>query len=101
MNDCLKKIFERIVRNDIIKEIILEDSAKPIDHPLRSFVDYQRRVYCKNGTSLSEQGFQGGVPWVGDLENASVLFLSSNPAFTWNQCTPRYNAKSNNWTITY
>jgi len=126
MNDCLKKIFERIVRNDIIREIIkrnhtvhvpvekLPDNVNkrlfknlPINKALekynayKSFVDYQRCVYCKNRTSLSEQGFQGGVPWVGDLENASVLFLSSNPAFTWNQCTPRYNAKSNNWTITY
>ena len=111
MNPQLRRIFKSIVRNPIIRHSIqailagnppgnLPDGVSQGKYDAyRAFVDYQQGVYAQNNTNLEEQGFQGGVPWVGDLENASVLFLSSNPAITHNQCTPRYYADEDHWSI--
>ena len=59
-------------------------------NPLRDFVQYQINECKRNNLELEKEGFQIGEPWNGDILNAPILFLSSNPAFNFNEASPRY-----------
>ncbi|MDR0615993.1 MAG: hypothetical protein LBG29_04215, partial [Synergistaceae bacterium] len=90
--------------DDIANEILANKSihallAKAIDgkqslceHPFKKLVEYQRDAYAKEGLSIDKEGFQVGEPWNGDIKNACVAFISSNPAFNPHEYFPRYHA---------
>ncbi|MBQ6772724.1 MAG: hypothetical protein IJP48_01550 [Synergistaceae bacterium] len=45
------------------------------------------------------EGFQIGSPWHGDIVQAPVMFISSNPAITQNCIFPRWHSGSGNFTL--
>ena len=83
----LDNLIREIVYNqDIHKLLVTPDTTKPYGDVVKFQVDE-----CEdNGTSIKEEGFQIGEPFDGDIENAPVLFLSSNPAFNFDEVSPRY-----------
>ena len=95
MNDktrALDDVIRKIVYNKKIRDIMLN----LIDDPYIDIVQFQDSE-CKGMTqtktgrpSLSKEGFQIGEPFCGDIEKAPVLFLSSNPAFNFDEVSPRY-----------
>jgi hypothetical protein len=92
----LDNVVESIFKNEDIHELLTDITAgrSPQDHPYRKLVESQRDEYSENNLNLEEQGFQVGAPWIGDIENAKILFLSSNPAFAFDENCPRYHAKT-------
>ena len=68
---------------------------------LNSFIDiyHVKKEYYKNLRPLikdeppaliEEESFQIGEHFDNDIEHAPILFLSSNPAFTFDEVSPRY-----------
>jgi hypothetical protein len=93
----LDDIVEKIVRNRGISELLMDIFAggAPREHPFKKLVEFQRCAYAREKLSLQTEGFQAGEPWNGDIENARVAFISSNPAFNPCDDLPRYHAQAN------
>ena len=89
--------------DDLIKEIVYnKDIHDLMTNPFRDILQFQDNA-CKgmiqdktkrSRTSLEKEGFQVGEPFDGDIEQAPVLFLSSNPAFNFDEVSPRYHSAS-------
>lgn len=90
-NDDVFKLWDKIAackdRSELeaLKDILTNDSQKTIVGIILS----QVRAY--KDRNLSEAGFQLPEPYCGDIGNAEVVFLSSNPGFTPNERFPRYH----------
>jgi hypothetical protein len=88
-------IVKNIVFNEGIRSLlmdVLKGSQPPREHPFRQLVECQRDAYACEGLSIETEGFQVGEPWNGDIANARVAFISSNPAFNPREDFPRYHA---------
>ena len=87
--------------DDVIREIIYNlEIHNLMVNPYREIVQFQDNE-CRGMTqpekgrpSLSKEGFQIGEPFDGDIEHAPILFLSSNPAFNFDEVSPRYSPSS-------
>lgn len=55
------------------------------------FVHYQRKLYNFDANEFKSEGFVIGSPWHGDVLEAPILFLSSNPAITPYCLFPRWH----------
>ncbi|MDR1917316.1 MAG: hypothetical protein LBQ58_12175 [Synergistaceae bacterium] len=92
--------LDDIVRNVVLNEDIhalltdiLEGRALR-EHPFKKLVEFQRDAYAREGLCIKKEGFQVGEPWDGDIANARVAFISSNPAFDAIEDFPRYHAET-------
>ena len=56
-------------------------------HPCNNIVDFQR----KNGNAQNINDFQLPEPWNGDIVNAPILVISSNPAYSKDELYPTLN----------
>ena len=90
--DKLEEIIRDVAYNQDIKKLMIDYfKGTPLSqHPLRDFVQFQIDECIKKGSTLLKEGFQIGEPWNGDILNAPVLFLSSNPAFNFYEASPRF-----------
>jgi hypothetical protein len=98
MSDGMKsldQVAREILENPHIHDLLTDVLAKRTlrDHPFKKLVEFQRDEYRKHGLDIRDQGFLPGIPWIGDIEKARVLFLSSNPAFTHDEKCLRYFAE--------
>ena len=82
----LKDVIKKVVDND--------DVCNLLKQPYGEIIQFQIEECINNGTSIDKEGFQIGEPFDGDIENAPILFLSSNPAFNFDEVSPRYFAAS-------
>ncbi len=88
--------------DDIIRKVVynkdVHDLLKQLDltQPYGKIVQFQIDACIAKGTSIYNEGFQIGEPFDGDIENAPILFLSSNPAFNFDEVSPRYFTASGN-----
>ena len=73
----LYSIIQEIIYNKDVHDLLLNPN---LAHPYRSIVQF----------SINEEGFQIGEPFNGDIEQAPILFLSSNPAFNFDEVSPRF-----------
>jgi hypothetical protein len=91
--DVLKEIVMDNKVFDIWKELVGADNSKTIkdiiDDPFFPIVYAQYKLYKDKGLDPKDEGYQVGEPWGGDLENAKVLFLGTNPAITLTSDCPR------------
>ena len=83
----LDTIIKEIVYNKDVHNLLLRPDAT---HPYGEIVQFQIDECKDNGTTIEEEGFQIGEPFDGDIEHAPILFLSSNPAFNFDEVSPRY-----------
>lgn len=98
MEDRSKKLdslMDSVILNDEIYELWntrLSVDNKP-DHFLSEFIDVQyncpKKVETKEPPEI--RGYQIAEPWNGDLLNADIMFLSSNPGFDPIERFPRYH----------
>ncbi len=58
-----------------------------LNHPCNDIVDFQR----KNGNAQNINDFQLPEPWSGDIINAPILVISSNPAYSKDELYPTLN----------
>ena len=91
--DPLDQIIRNVVYNEDVRNLL---KLKQIDltHPYGEIIKFQLDECNDNNTSIEQEGFQVGEPFDGDIEHAPVLFLSSNPAFNFDEVSPRYFADS-------
>ena len=78
MNKGLRDIAENIMFNGEIRKLIQNPNQ---DGLYRELVGFQIKQCETLDLSIEKEGFQIGEPWNGDIENAPILFLSSNPSF--------------------
>jgi hypothetical protein len=99
----LDEVAQDIIENPDIHDLLTDVLAgRPLRcHPFKGLVESQRDEYEKHGLDIRTQGFQTGEPWIGDIEKARILFLSSNPAFTFNENCPRYFAQTKTFAMPY
>lgn len=96
MEDCNKKLdslMDSVILNDEIYELWnTRFSVKGKHHHILADL-----IGCQYGKELDKismgetNGYQIAEPWNGDLLNADILFLSSNPGFTPEEKFPRYH----------
>ena len=94
MNAQLEKIAspEKIASEVIYNQDICNLLQNPNNDGLyKDLVDFQRNECKKHNSSIATEGFQIGEPWNGDIENAPILFLSSNPAHNFYEISPRWH----------
>ncbi|MBR2207781.1 MAG: hypothetical protein IJ859_03135 [Synergistaceae bacterium] len=87
----LDEVMRDIVYNKDIQTLLKKPDLK---QPYGEIAQFQIDECEDNDTSIEDEGFQIGEPFDGDIENAPVLFLSSNPAFNFDEVSPRYFHKS-------
>ena len=87
MIKTLDDVIHNVVYNDDIQSLLKNPNLR---HQYKKIVQFQIDECKKNGTSIDREGFQIGEPFDGDIENAPILFLSSNPAFNFDEVSPRY-----------
>ena len=63
------------------------------------FVHYQVKMCNGDPKEFRREGFQIGSPWHGDVIEAPILFLSSNPGITQNCLFPRWHVDEGNFTL--
>ena len=85
----LDQVISDIVYNRDVQKLLMQPDLK---QPYGEVTQFQIDECEDNDTSISNEGFQIGEPFDGDIENAPVLFLSSNPAFNFDEVSPRYFA---------
>ena len=83
----LDQIISDIVYNKDVHNLL---NQLDLTQPYGEIIQFQIDECVDNDTSIEKEGFQIGEPFNGDLENAPVLFLSSNPAFNFDEVSPRY-----------
>ena len=88
---ALDDVIREIVFNDDVSQLLRAPNAV---HSYNGVVQFQVDECEDNGTSIAKEGFQIGEPFDGDIENAPILFLSSNPAFNFDEVSPRYFPES-------
>ena len=90
----LDSVIIGIVFNEDIHNLLMNISRdEPLrEHPYKKLVEFQRNAYKKECLNIKDKGFQIGEPWNGDINNALVAFISSNPAFGPYDSFPRYHA---------
>lgn len=89
MNAQLKEIARKVIYNEDILKLLQKRNLEGL---YRGLVDFQIEQ-CENekhNSSIDKEGFQVGEPWNGDIENAPILFLSSNPAYNFYEISPRW-----------
>ena len=84
---ALDDVIREIVFNEDVSQLLRTPNAA---HSYNGVVQFQVDECKDNGTSIKDEGFQIGEPFDGDIENAPILFLSSNPAFNFDEVSPRY-----------
>ena len=99
MNDELIRIAKKIIFNEEIRELIQNPGLIPQPNQdglylYKGLVDFQIEQCKTRGSSIEKEGFQIGEPWNGDIENALIIFLSSNPAFKFDEVSPRLDIAS-------
>lgn len=80
----------------------ISENDTPLIESCWDFVDYQlnRPDMCGGNAALfTNEGFQTGSPWHGDILNAPVLFLSFNPAVTQGCYFPRWHVGNDTFTF--
>ena len=83
--------LDQVISNVIYNKDVHNLLKRPdLTQPYGEIIQFQIDECADNDTSIEKEGFQIGEPFNGDLENASVLFLSSNPAFNFDEVSPRY-----------
>ena len=82
--------LDNIIRDVVYNKDIQALLKKPEKHPYYEITQFQIDECKNNYTSIEKEGFQIGEPFDGDIENAPILFLSSNPAFNFDEVSPRY-----------
>ena len=83
----LDTIIKEIISNKDVHNLLL----RPVTtHTYGEIVQFQIDECTDNGTTIEEEGFQIGEPFDGDIEHALILFLNSNPAFNFDEVSPRY-----------
>ena len=85
-----------------IDDLGISKNDTPLIESCWDFVDYQlnRPDMCGGNAALfTNEGFQTGSPWHGDILNAPVLFLSFNPAVTQGCYFPRWHAVNDTFTF--
>ena len=90
MNAQLKEIARKVIYNEDILKLLQKRNLEGL---YRGLVDFQIEQ-CENekhNSSIDKEGFQVGEPWNGDIENAPILFLSSNPAYNFYEISPRWH----------
>lgn len=97
MNTEQKKLFEQIAHCGIADKI-LDDllNGDPNTHPCREICAYQQTKISNIGDEIgseyqvqfSKETFHAPEPWNGNLEEAEILFVSSNPSFSEYETTP-------------
>ena len=94
MNKKLKRIVKDIIFNQDISNL-LDDYRKngsiTINSPYKDLVQFQIDECVKENSDILTEGYQVGEPWNGDIENAPILFLSSNPAYKFYEISPHYD----------
>lgn len=86
--------------DDVIRDIVYNKDVHNLlkqpdsTQPYGKIIQFQIDECADNDTSIDKEGFQIGEPFDGDIENAPILFLSSNPAFNFDEVSPRYFADS-------
>lgn len=95
-NNKLDSLMDSVILNDEIYGLL--DTKFSVEgehnHILSNIIGCQYEKGTDNtGTEKSYEisGYQIGEPWNGDLLNADILFLSSNPGFTSEEIFPRYH----------
>lgn len=83
----LDSIIQEIIYNKDVHNLLLNPK---LAHPYRSIVQFQINECNGKGISINEEGFQIGEPFNGDIKQAPILFLSSNPAFNFDEVSPRF-----------
>lgn len=87
MIKTLDDVIHNVVYNDDIQALLKNPD---LTHQYNEITQFQNNECDYNDTSIKEEGFQIGEPFDGDIENAPILFLSSNPAFNFDEVSPRY-----------
>ena len=85
----LDQVISDIIYNRDVQKLLMQPDLK---QPYGEVTQFQIDECEDNDTSINNEGFQIGEPFDGDIENAPVLFLSSNPAFNFDEVSPRYFA---------
>jgi hypothetical protein len=99
LDEVARDIIENPDIHDLLTDVL---DGRPLRcHPFKGLVESQRDEYEKHGLDIRTQGFQTGEPWIGDIEKARILFLSSNPAFTFDENCPRYFAQPEHFAMPY
>lgn len=88
MNAQLEKIASEVIYNQDICNLLQNPNNNGL---YKDLVDFQRKECEKHNSSIATEGFQIGEPWNGDIENAPILFLSSNPAYNFYEISPRWH----------
>jgi len=87
--------MDEVIKNDhvfnIWKHIIAGRDADVNNDPYYTIVKAQHEVIANYPLDPQIEGYQVGSPWHGNLTNARVMFLSSNPAITPTCYYPRYH----------
>lgn len=98
MNTEQKKLFRQIARCSIADEILDNLlNGEPNTHPCTEICEYQQEEFGLIGkkfgpdfeVEFSKETFHMPEPWNGDLDNAEILFVSSNPSFSIHETTPK------------
>ena len=87
----LDQVISDIVYNKDVHNLLKQPD---LTQPYGEIIQFQIDECADNDTSIDKEGFQIGEPFDGDVENAPILFLSSNPAFNFDEVSPRYFATS-------
>lgn len=112
----ISKILEAAIKQTILPNPPLKDSFithcknnlgisdedEPLIESCWDFVNYQLKEpkMCNGNTAtFTQEGFQIGSPWHGDILQAPVLFLSFNPAVTQNCLFPRWHIGNHTFTF--
>ena len=83
----IEKIASEVIYNQDICNLLQNPNNNEL---YKDLVDFQRKECEKHNSSIATEGFQIGEPWNGDIENAPILFLSSNPAYNFYEISPRW-----------
>lgn len=98
MNTEQKKLFRQIARCSIADEILDNLlNGQPNTHPCTKICEYQqdeiRKIGKKHGpdfaVEFSKETFHMPEPWNGKLNEAEILFVSSNPSFSIDETTSK------------
>ena len=91
---------------DEVKKIALEiasccevpEALKDSSHPCHDVVGWQSKQWSSPILQIENSQMHRPEAWTGDIVNAPILFLSSNPSFDAEENYPNWNAKE--WPLT-
>ncbi|MCT1452592.1 hypothetical protein M3G18_06690 [Corynebacterium sp. p3-SID1145] len=99
MNSEEKEVFRKIAGCSIANRIVDDlEAGNPNNDPCYRICSYQQEEFDKLGDEqvrFSKETFHMPEPWNGNLSEAKILFVSSNPSFDINETTPELARKKN------